>query len=148
MQMQLKLLLPFLSISYKCIGKSSAELCLSRANNFVKSIISLLKRCGEYPVSLWFMGPRKGIHSSIFWLFGPQWELVSFYCSHLLLWYPFLHNCSWYHNWSVWNIEAMSLFHYNYIHQKLSNPEFHEKFVVKFRYDVIYLKWDLHLHLM
>ncbi|CAI9766931.1 unnamed protein product [Fraxinus pennsylvanica] len=46
-QMQLKLLLPFLSIGYKCIGKSSTKSCLSSANDFVQSIISLLKRHGK-----------------------------------------------------------------------------------------------------
>ncbi|KAK6150970.1 hypothetical protein DH2020_015902 [Rehmannia glutinosa] len=47
MQMQLKLLLPFLLIGYKCIGEASTEISLSRINDFVQSICSLLKRLGN-----------------------------------------------------------------------------------------------------
>ncbi|KAI3451757.1 hypothetical protein Pfo_008422 [Paulownia fortunei] len=46
-QMQLKLLLPFLLIGYKCIGEASTEISLSRINDFVQSIGSLLKRLGK-----------------------------------------------------------------------------------------------------
>ncbi|GFQ05127.1 heat repeat-containing protein 5b [Phtheirospermum japonicum] len=46
-QMQLKFLLPFLLIGYKCIGEASTEISLSRINDFVQSICSLLKRLGN-----------------------------------------------------------------------------------------------------
>lgn len=47
MQMQLKLVLPFLLIGYKCIGEASTEMTLSRINDFVQSTISSLKRLGK-----------------------------------------------------------------------------------------------------
>ncbi|PIN01995.1 hypothetical protein CDL12_25491 [Handroanthus impetiginosus] len=46
-QMQLKFLLPFLLIGYKCIGEASTEISLSRINEYVQSIASLLKRLGK-----------------------------------------------------------------------------------------------------
>ncbi|KAK4393625.1 protein SWEETIE [Sesamum angolense] len=46
-QMQLKLLLPFLLVGYKCIGEASTEISLSRIYDFVQSIASLLKRLIE-----------------------------------------------------------------------------------------------------
>ncbi|KAK4416508.1 protein SWEETIE [Sesamum alatum] len=46
-QMQLKLLLPFLLVGYKCIGEASTEISLSRIYGFVQSIASLLKRLSK-----------------------------------------------------------------------------------------------------
>ncbi|KAL0332487.1 UNVERIFIED_CONTAM: protein SWEETIE [Sesamum calycinum] len=46
-QMQLKLLLPFLLVGYKCIGEASTEISLSRIYDFVQSIASLLKRLSK-----------------------------------------------------------------------------------------------------
>ncbi|KAL3630335.1 hypothetical protein CASFOL_023319 [Castilleja foliolosa] len=46
-QVQLKFLLPFLLIGYKCIGEASTEISLSRINDFVQSICSLLKKIGN-----------------------------------------------------------------------------------------------------
>lgn len=50
LQMHLKLLLAFSLIGCKFIGGSSTELCISRANDFFQSLISLIKRCinGEW----------------------------------------------------------------------------------------------------
>lgn len=51
-QMQLKLLLPFLLIGYKCIGEASTEMALSRINYFSHTITSSLKRLGKYLITL------------------------------------------------------------------------------------------------
>ncbi|KAG9140394.1 hypothetical protein Leryth_018528, partial [Lithospermum erythrorhizon] len=42
-KMQLKSMLGFLLVGYKCVGGSPSETCLSRANEFVQSITSVLK---------------------------------------------------------------------------------------------------------
>lgn len=52
MQMQLKLLLPFLLIGYKCIGEASSEMALSSINHFCQAITSSLKSLGKYLITL------------------------------------------------------------------------------------------------
>ncbi|KAG6392631.1 hypothetical protein SASPL_146855 [Salvia splendens] len=51
-KMQLKLLLPFLLISYKCIGEASTEMALSRITYFSQTITSSLKKLGKYLLTL------------------------------------------------------------------------------------------------
>ncbi|XP_042026090.1 protein SWEETIE-like [Salvia splendens] len=46
-KMQLKLLLPFLLIAYKCIGEASTEMALSRITYFSQTITSSLKKLGQ-----------------------------------------------------------------------------------------------------